>query len=350
MPARNQAISSLLVFLSILNPVWGQKPTTPAPGPRSPGPEQQAPIQPEVSSPDPQVASPRPTYVLAPMDQVMIRVPDAEEIHDRPFRIDNEGNLTLPLVGIVKASGLSVEQFESELTKKLKVFIRAPQVSVTVVQFRTDSILLTGSFARPGIYPLQPSRTLIEMLSSVGGLLPNASRRIRITRRLDQGVIPLENAIKDSDARVSTAEISLNRLMEASNSAENVVLAPYDVLYAGKAEMVYLNLEGSKAGAYPLDDREFLSVLQLLSLAGGLDQSAAPEKARVLRPILNTSRRAEIPVDVRAILEGRQNDYPLMANDLLMIPRSKSVSNSFKWMLPTIVTTLVTSLIFVAVR
>jgi polysaccharide biosynthesis/export protein len=285
-----------------------------------------------------------PNYILAPNDQITIRVPDAEELNDRTYRIDAEGNLTLPLIGVIKASGVPVEQLEAEVTRQLKAYIRSPQVSITVTDLRSDPVFLTGAFARPGMHSLQPPRTLIEMLSSVGGLQANASRRIRITRRLDHGAIPLQNAVKDSAAGVSIVEINLNRLMETSNAVENIVLAPYDVLYAAKGEMVYINLEGSKAGAYPLDDRDSLSVLQLISLAGGLDNNAEPENARVLRPILNTSRRAEIPVNIKAILQGRENDYPLMPNDLLMIPRSRSKLRP----LAVVVPALVTSLIFVA--
>lgn len=336
MPVRNQAISICLIILFAMTPAWSQAPNINA----TTGP------QPSLSPIDPQQAPAMGSHILAPMDQVTVKVPDSEEINGRAFQVDESGNLTLPLVGEIKAAGMSIEQFEAELTKKLRVFIRVPQVSVTVAQPRSYSILLTGAFSHPGLYPLQPSKRLLEMLSSVGGLLPTASRRIKITRRLDQGKLPLENAVTDTTAGVATAEISLSRLMEAANATENIVLQPFDVLYAGKAEMVYVNLPNAKAGAYPLEDREYLSVLQVLSLAGGLDNSADPEKALILRPILNTSRRAEIPVNLKAILEGKQNDYPLMANDVLMVPRGKSVAKSMTWLLPT----LISSLIFVAVR
>jgi hypothetical protein len=114
--------------------------------------------------------------------------------------------------------------------------------------------------------------------------------------------------------------------------------------------MVFLNIEGLKAGAYPLDDREFLSVVQLIAMAGGMAPGLAPEKARVLRPVLDTSRRAEIPIDVKAILEGKQNDYPLMPNDMLLIPRSKSIGATLTRPLAIAVPALVTSLIWVALR
>ena len=130
----------------------------------------------------------RPDYVLGPNDQILLRVPEAEELNDKPFRVDPDGNVSMPLVGIVRASGQTVAQFEAALTEQLKTYVKSPRVTVSVIQFRSDPVFLVGAFQKPGIYSLNAlQRTVVEMLSGVGGLQPNASRRIRITRRLDQG-------------------------------------------------------------------------------------------------------------------------------------------------------------------
>ena len=71
-----------------------------------------------------------------------------------------------------------------------------PQVTVTVVQFSSEPLFFVGAFKAPGIYPLQGRRTLVEMMSSIGGLQPNASRRIKVTRRKEFGEIPLPNAVR----------------------------------------------------------------------------------------------------------------------------------------------------------
>lgn len=345
-----RTVTVLLTGLLAFAPLEAQQPA-PAAGQQPPV------IQPEVSGAPAQATPPaqapapvRPNYVLGPNDQLLISVAEAEELNNRPFRVDSEGNVTLPLVGVIKAAGLTIEQFEAELTKQLRTYIRNPQVTVTVAQYRQDPIFVTGSFQKPGIYSLQGQRTLLEMLSTVGGLQSNTTRRIRITRRIDQGPIPLPNAIEDPDAKVSTVEIGMSRLMESTNPVENIVLQPYDVLYAARAEMVFLNVAGSKAGAFPVDERESLSVLQLLSLAGGLPPNTRPEKARILRPVLSTSRRADIPLDVRSILEGKANDYPLMPNDVLMIPSGGTVGPAMRRVSGLLVTSAVTSIIWVLIR
>jgi len=267
----------------------------------------------------------RPTYTLGVGDQITIHAPGMEEINDNPYRIDSEGNINLPVLGKIPAAGVTVEQLESTLTERLRPLITNPQVVVSVVEYRSEPIFFTGAFNTPGIYTLQGRRKLVEMLATVGGLQPDASRIIKITRRLEYGVIPLPNAMVDREAGTSSVEMSLTSLTENVNPAEDMVLQPFDVIHVDPAEMVYVNGEVGKVGGFQLRDRDSMSVTQALAMAGGLGKDAAPEKATILRPILNTSRRAEIPINIKRILAGKDRDYPLMPNDVLYVPPSNSI-------------------------
>lgn len=291
----------------------------------------------------------RPNYVLGPGDQILIRAFEAEEISERPFRIDGDGFLNLPMLGKVKAGGLSVEQLENTLIELLRKYIRQPQVTVTVVQFRSEPVFFVGAFKAPGIYPLQGRRTLVEMLSAIGGLQPNASRRIKVTRRKEFGPIPLPNAVESNDGKVTTVTISMGSLRENVNPAEDIVLQPFDVISVERAEMVYVNGEVGRIGAFELGERDSVSVVQLLTMAGGWSRDANPAKARVLRPVLNTSRRAEIPLNVKRIFEGKDSDFPLLPNDLLYIPKASSWKRNLGRGL-LIATPIITTIIYVAVR
>ena len=294
----------------------------------------------------------RPAYVLGPNDQILIRAVEVEEIGDKPFRIEEDGTINLPVVGRVRAGGLTVQQFETELVNRLRTYVKNPLVTVNIVQFRSEPVFFVGAFKTPGIYPLQGRRTLVEMLTAVGGLQPNASRRIKLTRRSEFGKIPLPNAQADREGKASTVEISMGSLRENVNPAEDVVLQPFDVISVERAEMVYITGEVGKVGAFELGERDSMSVIQVLTLAGGLTPEAAPKKARILRPILNTSRRAEIPIDLRRVLEGKANDFPLLPNDVLVIPRNgRRVfwSRAVVYLVP-VAGALATTLIYVAVR
>jgi polysaccharide biosynthesis/export protein len=270
----------------------------------------------------------RPSYELGVSDQILIHAPDADEINEKPFRIDEDGTITLPLIGVVKAAGVTVQQLEDSVKEKLKTYLRNPVISITVVQFRSSPVFFVGDFMRPGIYALQGRHTLVEMLMSVGGLQANAARRIKVTRRDDAGPLPLESAIRDPETKTSSVEISLAALSQNINPAEDIVLEPNDTISAEKVEQVYVQGAVEKNGGFDIGDKDYLSSLQLISLAGGLTPDAEPEKARILRPILNSTRRAEIPLDLKRVLATEGSDYPLLPNDVLYVPRRKTASQT----------------------
>jgi polysaccharide export outer membrane protein len=299
-------------YMSAQQPPAGQ---TQSPPDTSQNPNQAAP--PKELPPD----SIRPNYVLGPSDQILIRS-NAEEINEKPFRIDADGNLNLPLVGKIHASGMSQNELESELVRRLKEYYSNPSVIINIVQFRSAPVFFVGAFAKPGIYPLQGKHTLVEMLVSIGGLQPNASRHIKVTRRAEYDVIPLPGAISDPEKKISTVEISMGSLRENVNPAEDIILQPYDVISVERAEQVYINGEVAKTGAIELGERDSISLLQAITQAGGLSRDAKRAKVRILRPILNSTRRAEIEIDVNDIYAGKANDFPLLPNDVLYVPRS----------------------------
>jgi polysaccharide biosynthesis/export protein len=276
--------------------------------------------------PGAQVESIRPNYELGPSDQIMVHAPDAEELNDKTFRVEDDGTATMPLVGVVKIGGSTVTQVEDDLKNRLKTFIRNPLVRITVVQFRSSPVFFVGQFQRPGIYALQGRHTLIEMMQSVGGLQPTAGRRIKITRKAESGPIPLGAAVTDPVTKSSSVEISLVSLTENINPADDIELQPYDVVSVDRAELVYAAGGLTKTGTFDVGDRDFISALQLLSQAGGLLPGAIPERAVILRPVLDTGRRAMIPLDLAKVLSTEGNDYPLLPNDVLYVPVKKPKS------------------------
>lgn len=295
------------------------------------------------------IESVRPDYELGPNDQFLLGVPQAQEINQRPFRIDSEGFIDLPLVGRVHAAGLTVRGLETLLTTKLADYIRQPQVTITMVQFRSEPVFFLGAFRTPGIYPLQGGRTLVEMLAVVGGLQPTASRRIKITRRAEYGTIDLPNAVKDPQRKVSTVEISLDSLTQNVNPAEDLVLKAYDIVSSETAQPVYASGEVVKPAAIALGEQGSISVTQALTQAGGFTPAASRGKVRVLRPIMGTSRRAEIVVDLNRIYEGKANDFPLLPGDVLYVPRATAraifgpVGTAMLTTLPYLIVTLAVS-------
>ncbi len=302
------------------------------------------------SSGDATNQTPRSKDILSANDLLVVSAKDVEGIGEKPFRIELDGTITLPLVGKIRAEGLTLDQFERELIGQLGAYVRSPQVSVKRLSARADTILVAGAFKNPGIHALPERRTLLDVLSATGGLQPNAGRTIKITRRLERGRIPWSTAVEDPEAKVSVATVNLSRLLENPRVQEEAIIEPQDVLFAGPAGVVFLTGEVLKAGPFELADRDSIGMTELISLAGGFGRDAAPERVKILRPIFNGAKRSEVPVDMKSILNGRSSDFPVLPNDIVVVPRSKGKARVLKAALLYMVPMAASSLIYVAVR
>src|SRR5882672_4804089 len=114
------------------------------------------------------------SYVLGPNDQITVHALDAEEISDKPYRISAAGDVTFPMIGKVKAAGLTVEELQSALVKALQEFIRQPKVAVSVTEFHSQPVSVMGAVTNPGVLQLQGNKSVIEVLSMVGGVRSDA--------------------------------------------------------------------------------------------------------------------------------------------------------------------------------
>lgn len=270
----------------------------------------------------------RPNYVLHPGDQIQIRAFEMDDVSERPLRIDGDGYLDLPTLGRVKAAGLNLDTLQATLVELAKKYVRVPQIYITVIQYTSEPIYFVGAFKSPGIYSLSGKQTLVELMSANGGLDPTASRRIKVTRRKESGALPLPTAVVSPDGNTSSVEINMASLRDNLTPAEDIVLQPFDVVSVERAEMVYVAGEVGHVGGFDLRERDSISVIQALTLAGGLSASAKPKTASILRPVSNSSQRFEIPLNLDRILKGLEADRPLLPNDVLYIPKASGVKHS----------------------
>jgi len=265
---------------------------------------------------------PQTEYVLGPGDQIAIRAAGLEEIGDKPVTIDTGGDIRLPMAGRMHVAGLTVAKGEKELTQRLKTYVLRPDVSVAVTEFHSQPVSVIGSVRTPGVQQVQGRKTLVEMLSMAGGLDPTAGTTLRITRRAEWGKIPISNAKDDPTGAYSVAEVSLKSIMEARNPEENILVKPNDVISVPRAETIYVIGQVQKSGGFVLNDRESMTVLQALSMAGGVSGTARSRESRILRRPAEGSTRKEIPVDLKKILDGKSPDIPMEADDILFVPAS----------------------------
>ena len=261
-------------------------------------------------------------YLLGPQDQLAIRISEFEEAPIAPMRIDPAGNIDLPLIGPVHAAGLTVPELRTQLTSKFSKYIRGPVVSVSVVDFHSQPVTVIGEVKQPGVHQVEGPKRLLEIISMAGGLTETAGSKVTITRETASGPIPLPETRTDLSGRYTVAEIDLGVLIASGAPSKNIIIRPNDVIAVSTADLVYVLGEVKKPGGYTLHSHTSVSVLEALGMAEGLEKTASPKKAWILRVVGDGKDRAEIPTDVAKIMEGKSPDVPLRSKDILVIPNN----------------------------
>ena len=126
-------------------------------------------------------------YRLGSDDVLLIRVADAPEIGAQPVRIDPAGDIRLPMVGIVRAAGRTVEDLEAELMMRLKFFIQKPDLSISVTEFHSQPVSIVGAVQRSGVQDLQGPQDVDRGSVAGGRAGPDAGPTVRITRGREFG-------------------------------------------------------------------------------------------------------------------------------------------------------------------
>lgn len=270
--------------------------------------------------PSPQVSAEN--YTLGPDDQVKIWALGVDEASEKPVRIDPSGNIDVPVAGQIHAAGMTVEQLRTELANRFAKEVLHPQVTVEITDYGSQPVSVVGAVNAAGVKQVQGRKTLMEVLSLAGGLRQDAGSTIAISRQVQYGPIPLLNAKPDPTGQYSVAQVGVKDLMNGSRPAENILILPHDTITVPNAEVVYVMGEVKKAGEVVLKDRPTISVLQALASAEGYGPTPAPQSAKIVRLSPNSPERTEIPVDLRKVIAGKEEDIAMRPNDILIVPPS----------------------------
>src|SRR5947208_1001105 len=100
---------------------------------------------PQASQPTPSDKDVRSSYVLGPEDQIVVHALDVPDISDKPLRLDLNGDLKIPMIGRIHAGGLTSEQLEAEMTKRLSLYLEKPDVAVTIAEFHSQPVSVIGA-------------------------------------------------------------------------------------------------------------------------------------------------------------------------------------------------------------
>ena len=156
-------------------------------------------------------------YVIGAEDILSINVWKEQEM-SRQVPVRPDGMISLPLLGDVKASGLTPLQLQDLLTTDLKKYISDPQVTVIVTQVNSLSFNVVGEVLKPGYYPLTRRMTVLDAIAMAGGFRDFAKvKKIYVLRT-------------DADGKQVRLPFNYRNVIKGKNSSQNIELQPRDTL------------------------------------------------------------------------------------------------------------------------
>lgn len=274
-------------------------------------------------------------YVIGAGDLLNIEVFDVPEL-TREVRVNETGFVAIPLIPVkVQAGGLTAFQFQDKLAELLQVngLVSNPQVTITVKEQHSEPITVIGAVRNPVTLQAVHQMTLLQVLSQAGGIADDAGSKVLITRRprLSQPPAssdPAQNVATTASANPpavseNTITIDLNELLDSGDPKYNIPLLGGDVVTVPRAGVVYAVGAVQRPGGFVMQsDRQQLTVLKILSLAGGLTTTAKGGNAMILRQPPGSQQRQQLPVDLKKILALKSEDISLRQNDILYVPDS----------------------------
>jgi polysaccharide export outer membrane protein len=323
-------------------------------------------------------------YVIGTGDVLSIDVFDVKEL-SRDVRVSQTGTIGIPLVPVrLHVAGLTEIQAEQKIAEVLEAngLVTHPDVSVSVKERKSKPITVVGAVSHPLVYEADRQVTLLEVLAEAGGLSPDAGDQVIVTRPVPEmtfdeteppaiGAVdavtktpepakaegkPLNSAranpgANGADASGASSEppplpnsyagsqktplgaptagtptdtftVSLSELMENGNLKNNMVLQAGDVVTVPHSGIVYVLGAVQRPGGFVLtNDREQLTTLKILALAGGFTNIAKSSHAVVIRKDAN-GKQQEVDIDLKKIRNRQQEDLQLQPSDILYVPES----------------------------
>ncbi len=239
--------------------------------------------------------------VLAVGDEITIRLFSAPE-YAPIVRINNDGTVLLPLIGILHLEGLTVTQAEDLLAEKLVAagMYRNPQVTLQITEGPNAVVTVIGEVH--AVVPVVGTRHLLDVLSVAGGLPPTASHVITINR---PGV-----------AKPIVVDLGTDPL---HSSLGNIPVFPGDTIVVSRIGIVYvIGSFGKPGGTIPLNAYTPLTLMEATALSGGVKFDGKFADLRIIRTV--GDHRTVAVYNIKKVLAGKAPDPILEPNDIVYLP------------------------------
>jgi polysaccharide export outer membrane protein len=240
-------------------------------------------------------------YIIGPEDILEIQVWGNKDLNQVVF-VRPDGRTSLPLVGEIGVAGQSVQQLQDHLTNVYEKTVKGAVVTVMVKEIKSRPVFFIGGFGKPGVMQLTRELTLLQAISVVGGVVPNADAEKGFLLRGDKRI-----------------PIDFNRLVQRGDLSQNPKLEPGDSVVVPLADSVYVSGEVKAPGAVKYTGD--LTILKALTQAGGLTPLASAGRVDVLRGNAEKKERIRVDVDKMMRSPDENRDIRLQPNDIIFVPQ-----------------------------
>jgi polysaccharide export outer membrane protein len=270
-------------------------------------------------------------YQVGPEDQLAIVIFGQDNLN-RELRVNGQGEIAMPLVGVVKVAGLTPTQVEAKLEKLYNAnYLVNPQITVTVKEYRHQRVAVTGAVAKPGSYEIIGPRTLLEVLSLAGGFInqgyptgggAQAGDIVEVIHH--QNAPDLAKAMQAAPAqpfspKTQTLVIDLHRLVSGQDPQLNVPIRNGDIVHVPFAGTAYVLGGVRKPGNIAV--KENLTVSQAIAMAGGVDPILGTNNITIMR-FDGQGKPISINTNLSNIIARNNPDVPLQDNDVVVVNES----------------------------
>jgi polysaccharide export outer membrane protein len=298
------------------------------------------------------VVDAREDYRINPGDVIDVYVDRAPELSGLR-RVAASGKIRMAYLGPVTAHGKTADELAGFIADSLRDrYLKNPRVTVTVEQINSHTFFIQGAVNRPGAYQIEGRPSLLTLVTLAGGLTENHGstafiirearrpksdgpdadepRALSISRPESGAAVPSSQSPSQSGDRDQEPEgregyelikVSINGLFRGDFD-KNLRLDPRSVVHISQAEVFFVGGDVNAPGSFQF--KEGATLRQAITLARGMKPTAASGRAIIFREDPGAGKRQEIKVDAGKIMNGEQEDVVISANDIVIIPNSKS--------------------------
>jgi polysaccharide export outer membrane protein len=274
-------------------------------------------------------------YRLGAGDVVQVTVLAGGEVQiSTELVVSGSGDMNIPLVGAIRAEGLTQELLEQAIRIPLeRDYFVNPQVQVQIKAYHSLQFFISGAVKSPGMFELNFNPSIMDLIAKAGGVSPDRGNVAYILRGTKGGgAEALLAATADADSFESTLakkepiRVDLLKLLDQGDMTENIPLVSGDTVYIplGKAlnqTFTKVFVEGEVKSPGVFDYQPGLTAFGACIMAGGFAKYAAPNRARIIRNT-GSGKQKIFKINLEKVQRGAIADFPLAPGDRIFIPES----------------------------